>query len=270
MGIRNVKGRGFTTQDRMDAPLVAIASEAMAKQLWPGQDPVGHTVRMFKSEDAWVTIVGVAADVHSRGIQRESPPTLYFPYAQSGRSAYAVPTSMTLTIRSAGSLAGVAGALRAAVRATDPAIAISRVASMRDVVGDSIASRRFTTLLLGAFATLAVVLAGIGIYGVVSFGVAQRRYEIGVRMAMGASAAAIARLVLGESGRMAAVGLLVGLAGATGVQRALRSLLVGVHGADAPTYAGVVAVLAGVAVLACVVPARRAMSVNPTEALRND
>jgi len=140
---------------------------------------------------------------------------------------------------------------------------------MDDIVGESIASRRFTTLLLGGFAGLAVLLAGIGIYGVISFGVTQRTYEIGVRMALGASMSSVMRLVVAEGFRMALVGLIVGLGGALMVDRLLQSLLVDVKLGDFPTLAGVVVLLAAVAAVACAVPARRATSVSPTEALRN-
>ncbi|HEX4682329.1 MAG TPA: ABC transporter permease [Gemmatimonadaceae bacterium] len=269
MRIALVRGRLFTRDDRMGAAPVAVISEAMAKQVWPGVDPIGHTLKMFNEKSPWVTIVGIVRDVRSRGIQQESPPTMYFPYSQTGSTAYSMPTSMTAVVRSANDPASLAAGMRAAVRALDANVAISRVATMRSVVGDSIASRRFATVLLAGFAALALILSGIGIYGVVSYGVSQRTYEIGVRVAMGASPRAIMRLVLEEGVRMAAIGLLLGLIGAVAVDRLLTSLLVGVSGHDAATFAGVSLVLALVAASACVMPARRATAVSPTEALRN-
>jgi putative ABC transport system permease protein len=269
MRIALVRGRLFTPQDRMGAPPVAVISEGMAKKVWPGVDPLGHTLKMFNDKSPWVTIVGIVRDVRSRGIQSESPPTMYFPYSQTGSSAYAMPTSMTVVVRATKSPASLAGAMRSAVRALDANVAISSVATMRSVVGDSIASRRFTTVLLAGFAVLALTLAGIGIYGVVSYSVSQRTYEIGVRVAMGASPRAVMRLVLDEGARMTAIGLLLGLVGAVGIDRLLASLLVGVSGHDAATFAAVSIVLALVAATACAVPARRATTVSPTEALRN-
>jgi ABC-type antimicrobial peptide transport system permease subunit len=160
--------------------------------------------------------------------------------------------------------------LRSVVRSLDPIVPISAIATMDQVVGDSIASRRFATTLLAGFAALALALAAIGIYGVISYGVSQRTYEIGVRMAMGASPGSIMRLVMSEGGRMTVIGLGLGLVGGALVDRLLRTMLVGVSATDAPTLVTVSAVLAAVAAGACLLPARRATAVSPTEALRNN
>ena len=241
----------------------------MAKTLYPGVDPIGRTLKMFNDSSPWATIVGIVGDVRARGFQQEIPPTMYFPYSQSGQTAYGVPRTMTLIVRARGGVASLVGPLRKIIRDMDSSIPISQVATMGQVVGDSIASRRFTTALLSGFAALALLLAGIGIYGVISYGVSQRRYEIGVRMAMGASHGSIARLVMNEGARMTLIGLAIGLLGALAVERALSSLLVGVTSTDAPTLIGVCALLAAVAACACLLPARRATNVSPTEALRN-
>jgi predicted permease len=270
MGIRVIRGRTFTAQDRMGAPLVAVISEGMAKKLWPGIDPIGHTLKMFSDEMPWVTIVGVVADVRARGFQKQIPETMYFPYSQSGQSSYGAPLSMTLVVRATGKPTALTAPLRNILRELDPAVPVSSIATMDQVVGDSIASRRFATTLLVGFAALALALAGIGIYGVLSYGVSQRMYEIGVRMAMGASPGSIMRLVMSEGGRMTLIGLGLGLTGAVLVDRLLRTMLVGVGATDAPTLAGVSAVLAAVAAGACLLPARRATAVSPTEALRNN
>jgi ABC-type antimicrobial peptide transport system permease subunit len=217
----------------------------------------------------WATIVGVVADVRARGFQDDVPLTMYFPYSQSGQTAYGLPRSMTLVVRATGDLYTLANAVRGIVRQADPAIPISDVATMDRVVGNSIASRRFATILLAGFAVLALVLAGVGIYGVISYGVSQRRSEIGIRLAMGASPRAIVRLVVGEGGRMTIAGLGIGLLGAFVVERLIRTMLVGVGRGDLPTLIGVIIVLTLVAVGACLVPARRAMTVSPTEALRD-
>jgi predicted permease len=270
MSIRVVRGRAFDDQDRMSAPLVAVISEGMARKLWPGVDPIGHTLKMFTETAPWVTIVGVVADVRARGFQKQVPETMYFPYSQSGQSAYGLPYSMTLVVRATGDASALTGSLRSVLRALDPTVPISAVATMDQVVGGSIASRRFATTLLAGFAMLALGLAGIGIYGVIAYGVSQRTYEIGVRMAMGASPNSIMRLVMSEGGRMTVVGLMLGLVGAALVDRLLRAMLVGVSVTDVPTLVGVSVVLVLVAACACLLPARRATAVSPTEALRNN
>jgi putative ABC transport system permease protein len=268
-GIPVLKGRAFGEGDRRGAPPVAVINSAMAKKLWPGVDPVGHTLKMFNPSAPWVTIVGVVGDVHARGFQEEAPATMYFPYSQSGSSAYFQPNSMALVVRTAGEPASMAPAVRGVVRGIDAQVPISRVATMDEVIARSIASRRFTTILLGGFASLALALAGIGIYGVIAYGVSQRTYEIGVRIALGASTASVVRLVMAEGVRMTVTGLALGLVGALAIDRLLRSMLVGVTTTDPTTLAVVVGVLVGVAACACALPARRATTVSPTEALRN-
>jgi putative ABC transport system permease protein len=269
MSIRLLRGRVFTELDRMGAAPVAVISEGMAKKLWPGVDPIGHTVRMFSKKATWATIVGVVGDVRTRGYQNEVPETMYFPYAQSGQTSYTVPSSMTLVVKAADEPSALAPAVRRIVRAADRTIPIAAVATMDHVVGDSIASRRFATALLLGFALLALVLAGIGIYGVMSYGVSQRRNEIGIRVAMVATPAAIVRLVAGEGGRVTAIGLVLGLGGALVVSRLIQTMLVGVARTDFPTLFGVAATLTVVAACACAIPTRRATSVSPTEALRD-
>jgi putative ABC transport system permease protein len=269
MSIRLIRGRLFNDQDRMGAPLVAVISEGMAKKLWPGVDPIGHTLKMFNDKAPWVTIVGVVADVRARGFQKQIPETMYFPYSQSGQSTYGMPFSMTLVVRATRNPAALTAPLRSIVRELDATVPISAVATMEQVVGDSIAGRRFATTLLAGFAALALALAGLGIYGVISYGVSQRTYEIGVRMAMGASPTSIMQLVMGEGGRMTGLGLVLGLMGGVAVDRLLRTMLVGVTATDLPTFLGVSAMLALVAAGACLLPARRATAVSPTEALRN-
>jgi putative ABC transport system permease protein len=269
MSIPILRGRPITEEDQRGSPPVVVINETMAKKLYPGVDPIGHTLKMFNPAAPWVTIVGVVADVKARGFLSKTRPTTYFSYSQAATSAYYQPGTMTLLVRTAGDPVLQVPAIRSIVRSLDSHVPISHVATMDDIVGQSIASRRFTTLLLGGFAGHALLLAGIGIYGVISFGVTQRTYEIGVRMALGASESSIMRLVVVDGFRMALVGLIVGLGGALVLDRLLRSLLVDVSTGDIPTFAGVVVVLAAVAAAACAVPARRATSVSPTEALRN-
>ena len=269
MSIRLVRGRSLTELDRRGAPPVVVINETMAKQLWPGVDPIGHTLKMFNPQAPWVTIVGVVADVRARGFLETVPPTMYFPYSQSGSTAYFQPATMTLVVKAAGDAASLVPAIRAVIRSAEPRLPVDQVFTMDQVVGRSIASRTFTTILLGAFATLALLLAGLGIYGVIAYGVSQRTYEFGVRMALGASSSAVIRLVMSEGVTLAATGLVVGLLGGAAVVRLLRSLLVDVSPMDVPTFAVVAVVLAAVAAFASLLPARRATAVSPTEALRN-
>jgi predicted permease len=270
MGIPVVRGRVFTEQDRAGAPPVVVINEAMAKEHWPGTDPLGHTLKMFNPQSPWVTIVGVVKDVRSSGFEERVPPTMYFPHAQAGESAYYTPLSMDLVIRTAGDPTASAGAIREAVRGLDRNVPISRVQSMERIVATSIASRRFSTTMLVTFAAVALALAGIGIYGVISYAVSQRTFEIGLRMALGAQRMEVLRLMMAHGMRMAVLGLAIGLAGALAITRLLASLLVGVTTMDPVTFAVVIAVLLAVALLACYVPARRATTVDPMEALRTE
>jgi putative ABC transport system permease protein len=268
LGVRIVRGRAFTEQDRADAPPVAVINEAMAKQLWPGLDPVGHTLKMFNRHAPWVTIVGVARNILSRGVEKSVPATMFFPYAQAGRSAYFTPRQVTVAIKTAGDPEGMTGPFRRLVHDLDPAAPLSEVRTMDAVMGTALASRRFTTVLLGWFAGLALLLAGLGIYGVIAYGVTQRTYEIGLRQALGADRGSVLGLILAEGLRLTGTGLLLGLVATLATGRLIRSLLVNVTAADPPTLLAVALLLAGVAALASWLPARRAMAVSPTEALR--
>jgi predicted permease len=260
-------GRDVLPIDGPDAPLVAVVSESFAKLAWPGQRAVGRRFQLSR-ESPLMTVVGVVADIRAGGFTGTPEPAMYFPHAQSARSAYFAPRAMAVLLRTTGDPARLAPAVRAAVRALEPAAPVSEVRTLEAVVATSVASRRFSTTLLAAFAALALLLAGIGTYGVISYGVSQRAFELGVRMALGAERGTVLRLVVTEGLRMCAAGLAVGLAGSVLVARAIRAMLVGVSPVDLPTLGGVCVVLLGVAVLASLVPARRAMGVDPTEALR--
>jgi putative ABC transport system permease protein len=269
MSIPIVRGRAFTDGDRSDGQLVAVVNETMAKELWPGRDPVGHTIRMFSSGSPWATVVGVAGDVRSSGVDQAVPSTMYFPYAQAGKSAYFTPLEMTVVARTAADPLSPAGGVGRVVRDLDRSAPISGVTSMDAVLANSLASRRFTTLLLAAFAILALVLAGVGIYGVISFGVSERTYEMGLRQALGAQRRSLLVLILKEGVGMTAIGLAIGLIGASAVGQLIRSLLVGTSPNDGLTFTIVCATLVVVAIVASVLPGRRAMAVQPTEALRS-
>ena len=268
LGNRLVRGRGFSAQDRADAPPVAVINEAMAKKFWPGQDPVGHTLKMFSDKAPWVTIVGIARDILSRGVGKDVPPTMYFPYAQSAKSAYYMPRQLTLAIRARSNPEALGKPLTRLVHQLDPGAPVSELRTMETVMGTALASRRFTTLLLGWFAGLALLLAGLGIYGVIAYGVSQRTYEIGLRQALGADRGAVLRLIVTEGLRLAGMGLAVGLLGTLVAGRLIRSLLVSITPTDPLTLVAMALTLAAVATLASWIPARRATAVSPTEALK--
>ncbi|HSA55038.1 MAG TPA: ABC transporter permease [Gemmatimonadaceae bacterium] len=268
MGITVLQGRGFTAADRAGAPLTVVINETMAREHWPDRSPLGGTIKMLNEQSQWATVVGVVRDVRSNGFLGRIPPTMYFPHAQAGQSAYYVPSAMSLAIRTRGEPEGIIPAVRRIIRELEPAAPISRIRTMDQVVAESVASRRFTTQLLAGFAALALLLAGVGLYGVVSYAVTQRRFEIGVRLALGASQRQVIGLVLREGLRTAAIGAVTGLAGAIAVTRLMRSLFVDVQPADPITLASVVGILVVVALVASLVPARRASAVDPMRALR--
>ena len=268
LGVRMVRGRAFTEQDRRDAPPVVIVNEAMARELWPGVDPIGHTLKMFNPQSPWATIVGVMADIRTRGVESPSPMTMVFPYAQTSRSAYFMPRQMSVVVKTTGNPELMEKPLRAIMRELDKGAPVSEVRSMEAALGTSLASRRFSTLLLGWFAGLALLLAGLGIYGVIAYGVSQRTYEIGLRQALGANRGSVLGLIIGDGLRLTAVGLGIGLLGTLATGRLIGSMLVNVRTTDLATLLGVALILAVVAGLASWIPARRAMAVSPTEALR--
>jgi putative ABC transport system permease protein len=270
MGIPVLRGREFTAEDQADAPLVALVNETAVKKLWPNKNPIGGTIKMLDPKAPWATVVGVVKDVRSSGYQEEIPPTMYFPHAQAGRSAYYTPSAMNLVIKADGDPTALAGPVRQVVHQLSASTPVSQVQTMDAVVAASVASRRFSTELLAGFAALALLLAGIGIYGVIAYDVSQRTYEIGLRMALGAQSGQVASMMLGRGVRMVALGLILGVVGSLGVTGVLRSLLVGVSRMDPLTIGGVVVVLAVVAAGAAYLPARRASAVDPMVALRRD
>ena len=270
MGIPVLRGREFTPEDREDAPLVALVNEAAVKKLWPNKNPIGGTIRMLNPSAPWATVIGVVKDVRSSGYQEDIPPTMYFPHAQTGKSAYYTPAAMNLVIKAEGDPNVLAGPVRRIVHQLSAATPVSQVQTMDAVVAASVASRRFSTELLAGFAALALVLAGIGIYGVIAYDVSQRTYEIGLRMALGAQSGQVAGMMLGRGVRMVALGLVLGVAGSLAVTGVLKTLLVDVSRLDPVTIGGVVVVLAIVAAGAAYLPARRASAVDPMVALRRD
>ena len=270
MGIPVIRGREFTDRDREDAPLVAIVNEAAAKKLWPDKSAIGGTLKMLSRSAPWVTVVGVVKDVRSSGYEEAVEPTMYFPHAQAGKSAYYTPAAMNLVVKTVGDPALVAAPVREVVRRLSAVTPVSRVQTMEQVVSSSVARRRFSTSLLAGFSALALALAAIGIYGVIAYGVSQRTYEIGLRMALGARSGQVAGMMVSRGVRLVGIGLVLGVAGSLAVTGLLQSLLVGVSRLDPVTMAGVVLLLGAVAASAAWLPARRASAVDPMVALRRD
>jgi predicted permease len=252
--------RGRLFADREPAPTVVI-NETMAKRHWPGEDPLGRRMR-FGSDSPWFTIVGIVADVQVRGARGTSEVETYVGYWHNPEAG------VNVVLKTGTDPAALAEPLRRAVKEVDPGIAVSGVASMQALIDESNGASRFYATLVAVFAGLALVLAAVGIYGVMSYAVAQRTQEIGVRLALGAAERQIFGLVVGESLKLAAVGLAIGLAGSVAVGQALQRLLFGVQGTDVVTLAATAAILVLVAFLASYLPARRAMRIDPMEALR--
>ena len=264
------RGRGITGADGVDAPLVALVNETMARTLWPGEDPLGKRFRMAGDSTRWTTVVGIVNDVRAGSLREPAIPEFYVPLAQFTPFARWTMRSMTLVLRTDGDPALLAAPARRALAAVDPGLAASDVRTMRQVIDRSVAQPRFTALLLSAFGTAALLLATVGVYGVMSYGVAQRTREFGIRVALGARASDVVRLVVGQGLVLAVIGVAVGVIGALAATRALRSLLYGVSPTDPVTFFAIGLLLLGVVALACVIPARRATRADPTAALRAD
>ncbi len=266
-GVSLVQGRGFGASDRSGAEHVTVVNRAAVAAYWPDTDPIGHRVRvpgMDQHGKEWMTIVGVVADVHHGGLDQPAQPEMYVPYMQRPER---LGSGATIVLASAAPAAQLAGIIRDRVRAIDTNVPV-KVSSMSELLAGTVASRRFSTLVLGAFGALALVLAALGIYGVLAYSVAQRQREIGVRMALGAQQGAVRQLILRDAMWAVVPGVVVGLGLALVLAKLLQSLLYGVTSTDPLTYAGVIVVLLLVATLASWIPARRATRVDPMIAIR--
>ena len=267
LGIPIVRGRGFTAADRMGAPHAAVINETMAKRLWPNGDAIGHRVRppgMDMHQKDWLTIVGIVGDVRHRGLEAIPEPEMYIHYPQRPER---LPEGATVVIRAAAPTAQLTSAVRERVRALDADVPV-RMSTMSELLTTSTASRRFSTVVLSAFAALALLLAALGIYGVLAYSVAQRQREIGVRMALGAHHGVVRALVLRDAMRAVLPGIAVGVALAVMLGGVLRGLLYGVGTVDVTSYVGAAVILTAVALLASWIPARRATRVDPLIAIR--
>jgi len=270
MGIPIKDGRAFNATDAGGGPVVII-NEALARRFYPKQNPIGKRLDPFLGQGPmFFTIIGIAKDVKQGGLEADAGTETYFFYDQLPRLAGFAPGQMNIVLRSSRPLGAIAPSLRRAVKEMDPALPIVQMRSMDDVIGQSITRQRFLSLLLGIFAVVALTLAAIGTYGVLSYMVTERQREIGIRMALGAGNNQVVGLVLGQGMAIAIAGILVGVLGAYGLSRLTASLLFGVSPSDPATYTTVAVVIAAVAVAACVVPIRKATRVDPLEAIRAD
>ncbi len=257
-----IKGRFLSEQDTSDRPKALVINQKMALKRFPGEDPIGQRLKLGFSNFTG-EIVGVAGNVKERGLEDEAAEMVYLNYQQAPYWR-----DMVLMVRTAGDPLAIAPALRAALAFVDRNRPVSRIRTMESILGDSIAEPRFRTVLLGLFAFTSLVLAMVGIYGVMSYSASRRTHEIGIRMALGASRSDMLKLVVGQGMLLALAGILLGVLGAFGLTRAVSSLLYGIEATDPATFAITAFLLAGTAFLACYIPARKAASVDPVRALR--
>ena len=269
MGIPLVRGRGFNDHDAETSANVAIINEAAARRYWPNENPIAQRISIGADND-WREIVGVAGDTRHEGLDADADPAAYLPQHQRFTSlGNGFERTATLVIRAIGDAASVTPLIRAAVAQVDAQVPIGMVRGMDDLIGDSIAPRRLNFVLVSAFAAVALILTAAGLYGVMSYLVAQRTREIGVRMALGATRGQVLQLVLREAGSMTLVGIAVGVGGALLLTRSMTSMLFGVSAANPLIYLSMSLLLALVALLAIAVPSSRATRVDPLSALRD-
>ena len=265
MGIPLLAGRDLADSDTAQSAPVVVVNQTLARRFWPGGGAVGGRLAIDLAASTRVAeIVGVVGDAKAEGMDGEEWPALYIPYPQGPSSA------MTLTVRTAGPPLALASAVTGEVHRLDPDQPVADLRAMEEVVNLALAGARFNTVLLVSFAGVAFLLAAVGIYGVISYDVSQRTNEIGIRMALGAQPADVRRLIVGQGARLAVYGIVAGLVGAGLVTRFMRTMLFGVHPADAWTYTAISILLALVALGASFVPSRRAMALDPVTALRHE
>ena len=275
MGIPIKRGRVFGSQDRPGGHRVMIVNETLARAAWPGENPIGKRIACCESTPEggplWKEIVGVVGDVRSSGLGEDVDPEFYLPVTQAPERSWDwIQRSMNVVVRSAADPAGLAGSVRNAVWAVDPSLPVYDVQTLRQVMRSSTAATRFNMLLLMMLGAAGLVLAAVGVYGVIAYSVSQRTHELGVRMALGAEPGRVSAMVVRQGAVLAAVGLVLGVVASLLATRALTSLLFGVTPSDPLTYAAVAVLLAAVALLASYVPARRAATVDPMIALRSE
>ncbi|HXG65879.1 MAG TPA: FtsX-like permease family protein, partial [Blastocatellia bacterium] len=268
MEIPLLAGRDFEGRDNRQAPRVAIVNKALADSIWPNEDAVGKRFQFGGrgADDPWLSVVGVVGDVHATGLQTAPGPQFYLSHAQS---PFAFPI-MSFVVRASGDPARLISAVRSEILAVDKDQPVFDIKTMNERLADSVATQRFQLILLGVFAGLALMLAAVGIYGVIAYSVAERTHEIGIRMALGAQPGNVLRMVLGQGLALALVGVGLGLGAAFALTRFMESLLFAVGAKDPLTFVAIPLLLAAVALLASYVPARRATKVDPMTALRHE
>jgi putative ABC transport system permease protein len=266
IGLTMLSGRGFTEQDLLGKPWRVIVSKRLADQLWPGQNPVGRTALLWKGQgDNRAEIIGVVSDMRERGLEADPTLAVYIP----AYGALAT-TTLQLVMHTKGQPEDVIPAVRTVVASVDPNLPVSGIRTLDDMVTRSVATRRFTMLLLATFAALALVLALAGVYGVLAYSVARRTPEIGVRLALGAQQGRVLRLMLGQGLRPVLAGAAIGLGLSFWLSRLMATLLFGIEPTDVTTYVVVSLALIVTAILASYLPARQVLRVDPVVALRND
>jgi predicted permease len=268
LGASLVRGRFFTESDNQNAPLALIINDTMARRYWPHQDAVGGRVTFSDTpkEKDWMTVVGVVGDIKDQPAASGAEPALWWPLLQEPFGA----AEMSVVVRTDSAAAPLANELRSEVHRLDPTLAVADVRLMDQIADAGVSTARFSFFLVGLFAALAIALAAIGTYGVISYSVNRRTHEFGLRIALGAGRWDVLRLVLSQGARLALAGVALGAAGALVLARVLRSLIYQVSPADPLTFAAVVALVLSVAVLACYIPARRATEADPMAALRSE
>ncbi len=263
MGIPLLHGRLLTLADQMNTLPVAVINETLARQTFPGRDPIGQRMR-FGDKQPWMTIVGIVGDVRNTSIEQKPRPQIYLPYHQA-------PTAfLNIVLRTAVAPATLTGAVRREIATLDPDQAVANIRTMEQVISAAVATRRFITLLLTLFAVLALLLSAIGLYGVVSYTVARRTGEMGLRMALGATRGRLLGMIVGQGLRLTLIGIALGLGGAAALKKLIESLLFGVNALDPWSFGGAALALLLVTALGCFLPARRAANTDPLKALRQE
>ena len=264
MGIEVMNGRPFNDHDRQGSQMVCLVDETFARRFWPNEDPLGRRVKIGGSQSTapWLTIVGVVAHVKHYGLNAQGREFIYFPYTQTPAR------QMFLAVRTEGDPSNLVGPVRNEIASLDPDQPVADIRNMEQIVYGSVAQPRFNTLMLGIFAAVALILAAVGVYGVMNYSVAQQTHEIGIRMALGAQQNHILAMVIQQGFVLVGIGVAIGLAGAFVITQFMSSLLYGVKAMDPTTFIGVAIILALVALIASYIPARRATRVDPMIALR--
>jgi predicted permease len=263
MGIPLIRGREFETYDRADSTPVVVIGATMASQVWPGENPVGRRLRLG-GRDQWATVVGVVGDVKHTGLDEQPRAQIYATHEQDAR------IFACLVARTTGDPMAMSAAVRQAFWAVDPDQPVWKVRPMEQMMRASLGAAQAMATLVGVFAAVSVLLAAVGLYGVLSYAVSLRTREIGIRMALGARSRQVMRLVVGRGMALTALAVLLGLAGAAALSRMLMSLLFGVRATDAATFAGAAVLMCAVSFLASYLPARRAARLDPLSALAEE